>query len=141
MRIKKSINLPDCPSTEDACKCWQDTDQFKVVVSCGEWKDKVQPVYVHTYNLEDEEIEVIRVYADGCDPLYSPVRCQGMCVTLSEEHPDIMLTVPGTYLFKTLSGEPFDNDDFGVEKSAVSFEFADLWLKQQALCCCIKGNT
>lgn len=139
VRIGK-INVAECPRLEDAKSCWSQTNQFKVTVRCNEWRDNPQAQYVHLYNCGDEEIQIYRQFQDNCDPLLAPLRCQGSVLTLTDEYPDIMLTVPGTYIFVTSSGEPFEEDDFAVEKSAVDYRFAELWLKQQALCCCAKGT-
>ena len=138
VRIAKA-NTTQCPKLEDKQLCWNETNQFKLRVYCNE-TGPAKPMYVHVYNLGDEELLIYREFADQCDPLWEPVRCQGMQVTLSCNNPDIMLVVPGTYIFRTKSGDMLDNEDFAVEQTAMHKEYAELWLQQQALCCCMKGN-
>lgn len=131
---RKPLNAPDCPLPYDACK--DPTNNFSVQVLKNN-NAEAKPVYVHIYGLpEGEELLIEREYISGCDPMWSPLRCGGNALALDVENPDIMLVVPGTYRFRTASSTYLDEWDFAVEISDVHVEYADLWLKQQSLCCC-----
>lgn len=129
-----SINGTECQVEEARCKT--PTDRFRVTVSKND-NSSPKPVYVHVYGLPaGEELLIEREYCSGCDPMWSPMYCSGCPLVLACDAPDIMLVVPGTYRFSTLSGKVLDDVDFFIEESPVHVEYADLWLKQQQLCCC-----
>lgn len=127
------INKPDCPSNEDGC-CNELTHQFAITVACT---SPPRPKFVHFYNLCGECVEVLRTH-DGkcCDDQEAPLLCNGKPVVLSQANPEIILTLPGRYVFRTLSSEPFDFDEVAVEVSAIDIEFARLRLEQHSACCC-----
>ncbi len=130
----KPINGADCPVKEEGC--WEPRNSFEITVE-KKGMGEARPVYVHIFNLEPgEELLIERIYTSRCDPLYSPLRCQGKSMALSSEYPDTVLTMPGTYRFSTASGNDINNEDFAYEKCEVHPEYAELWLQQQMLCCC-----
>lgn len=129
-----SINGSEC--ADDELKCKTPTDRFRVTVLKND-NAAPKPVYVHVYGLpEGEELRIEREYRSGCDPMWSPMYCSGCPLVLAADSPDIMLVVPGTYRFSTASGEVLDDVDFFIEESPVHVEYAELWMKQQQLCCC-----
>ena len=131
---RKGLNQTACPIKDDFCR--EPRNHFDVLVKKNDG-GPAKPVYVHIYGLpEGEELHISRIYDDGCDPLYSPLFCGGNPMALDCQNPDIMLIVPGKYRFQTASLEMLDDVDFTVEESPVHKEYADLWLKQQQLCCC-----
>lgn len=135
---RKPINAPDCPVEE--LKCPTPTDRFRVTVLKNEGGSP-KPVYVHVYGLPcDEELLIEREFESICDPLWEPMRCGGQALCLTSDYPDIMLVVPGTYRFSTKSGKILDDMDFAIEECPVHVEYADLWIKQQQLCCCRENS-
>ena len=131
---RKAINAPDCPV--ESGKCPTPTDRFRVQVLKNEGGEP-KPVYIHVFGMPcDDELIIEREYESECDPLWSPMTCGGRPLALSHDYPDIMLVVPGTYRFSTASGQVLDDVDFAIEECPVHVEYADLWFKQQQLCCC-----
>jgi len=131
----KSINGPDCP-TEDP-SCYIPVNYFEITVQ-KRGMGEAQPVYVHVYGLDDtRHLDIYRVYADRCDPLYSRMYCGGQAMGLTCDSPDILLTLPGTYRFQTSDNTNLNWDaDFAYEQSPIHAEYAQLYLQQQSLCCC-----
>lgn len=131
---RKGINAADCPREEQ--KCATPTDRFRVEVLKNDSAEP-KPVYVHVYGLpEHEELRIEREFTSGCDPMWEPLYCGGTPMALSCNYPDTMLVVPGTYRFSTVSGEVLDDVDFAIEECPVHVAYAELWIKQQQLCCC-----
>lgn len=128
------INQANCPGIDNVFTCDEPVSQFHIDVA-GTAPPK--PKYVHFYNLCDERVEVIRLLDDKCFNAYeAPWLCNGCPVVISESNPEVILTVPGRYVFRTASGNPYDFDSVGVERDTIDVEFARLRLEQHSLCCC-----
>lgn len=130
----KGINKADCPGLDDAYSCEEPISEFCVDVMCTR---PVRPKYLYFHNLCGECFEVLREW-DGkcCNGFRSPWMCNGQPVIISEENPEIILTVPGRYIFTTASGDAIDFDQVGIERDYIEPEFAELRLRQHSLCCC-----
>ena len=136
----KGINAPDCPKDEDGC--YLPVDHFELTVQKKE-SGEAKPIYVHVYGLDEtRHLDIFRVYADKCDPMYSPMYCGGHPMGLTCDSPDVLLTMPGTYRFQTSDGSTLNWDaDFAYESCPIHVDYAQLYLQQQQLCCCRESVT
>lgn len=131
-----SINRPNCPTAGDDFCCDESVAEFEVIVSCAE---PPRPVYVNIYNLDCECVEIYRSHESCCDGAEVPLRCGGKQNYLKDTRPDIVLTIPGRYKFRTVSGEFFE-PEVKWEVTPINIEFAKLRLQELALCCCQQGR-
>lgn len=132
----QGINQVRCESEAEHDFCEMSANEFFLTVRCVE---PPKPMYVHMYNLCGQRMLIEREHKGQCWPVWSVWRCAGVPQVLDDEHPDIILTMPGRYRFSTESGIDFDelDEDIRIEASEISLEYAMLRLREMEVCCCL----
>lgn len=101
---------------------------------------RLQVVHIYVFGLEPGQcIEIEREWKDECDPLFGPWLQCGKPTILTCDSPETLLTVPGHYRTKH-SLHDLDSENVRVQATEISMAFAELRLREHALCCCPSGR-
>lgn len=97
---------------------------------------KLKVVHLYVFGLcPGDCIEIEREWKDDCDPLFGPWMICGKPAKITYECPELILTVPGHYRTKD-SLHDLDSEHVRVQATDISLAFAELRLREHALCCC-----